>query len=1310
MGMRKRKDNRGSAMVLVIVVIAFVSVLIATLFMMSTINIQMKSVDRKAKENFYSAEGALEQINLGLQNEISEASAIAYTQVMQNYANSALEVERRQRFNAIFLSELKDRIGQSGSNDKYDENNLATYLSDDVRIHTVLSSTKDYRLNQENDSLVLKGLVVTYTDDQQYQSIIETDIRLSAPNLNLIQPSDMPDIFEYSIIANEKLLGNGSGNVTISANVYAGENGLLLDNGANWRFDQAKRVVVRGKVQIPKTAAMTAVTDMDLWAQELVVEGGTLYAKGRTYVANDLVMSNTGSNVTLEGEYYGYGNAERLTDSGLSLPYGGDSSAILINGTQTTLDMTSLRKLLLSGSAQIATGDVQFDREEIEGELPENEPSLETKLRSAVLSAGAYSIQSVGNGLLACSEGNYQNYLVARSGAGEGTAGEGSWERFLLVNNSDGTFSLMDYNKKYVSVQTDDSFALKAVSDEIGANEKFYLYSLEGKPGQYAMKSYANGKYVSIDTYYKEDGDTLNATLCANRDKVTDSNQLFIISRVGDLPVTVEEQDPVMTFTYSNSSTVHITFADPDWGTDGAPGGYGVWISYTVNDTADIKNDVAMEFPANRRHAFTDISTLWDGAVVKYTIRYTTSTGEKQYSGTYTQNPGLGNNGTGEGGFVNGIYSWRLGVENSTEKVYAQTTEWSNGQIKFSAGNVGDADYAWEKFAIVNNDDGTVSLMTRIDPSYISIQDDGSLWATGENIGINEKFRLIFIAKDGGYYRLQTLEGSKGNGKYVCANLNMNNYPAYLVNGDDIQGWEDHFYFDWLEYTTEKGESTPVVVPVTPNYNPVTNMKYETEQSAKATFTTPYWDGSDGEGVTIHYEINGGATTSATMDKSGVNASYIVPGLRDQDKVTYRFTYTYREAGGTLKTATTATSIYIHETQYGSAVNIQGENKDVNLGESLEVKSNQIAYLVPAECIGVNGGETIIGKNPMSASDFTRMMSYADNEERYPDFEIVSFTKEVESLGRSLDEYRTAGTDGYKVVFQQTSDGTLVYFYVDFDSDNSSKYFRDYYAQNQSTLDQYMQSYVSEIRLSSRFTRLTTDGNMVYGTGGGNGSLYLRSNEGYGAYLTSTERSGQKNEETGYQKRFQALYRKLILDYGDLTQTEKVRDVFENLIRYSEEAGGDATSHAFAGISSTGITYSAAWEGGSSITALVVNNKDSGAYHYNSGSDPRREICLIIATGDVVLEQDFSGLVIAKGTVTVANASVNVITGNREKLYKILQTRLDPDDENSETIIEHYFRDGDRYVLDSSLLGEIVGDAAYISYSDLVTYEEWTKR
>ena len=79
--MKKQKrsnSNRGGAMISVIIAMTVVGILGAVVLSISYTNFRMKQIDKKSKENFYSAEAVLDDIMVGLQEVVSEQYKIVY--------------------------------------------------------------------------------------------------------------------------------------------------------------------------------------------------------------------------------------------------------------------------------------------------------------------------------------------------------------------------------------------------------------------------------------------------------------------------------------------------------------------------------------------------------------------------------------------------------------------------------------------------------------------------------------------------------------------------------------------------------------------------------------------------------------------------------------------------------------------------------------------------------------------------------------------------------------------------------------------------------------------------------------------------------------------------------------------------------------------------------------------------------------------------------------------------------------------------------------------------------------------------------
>ena len=373
------RDNAGSSMVLVIVAIAFVAILGATIMWMSLNNYMMKVTDSRQKESFYSAETVMEQIIAGLQEDASAAVADSYTKVLQKYSNST-DAQRVYEFQQEYFNMLTKELEDSSNTFKLSK--LVGYvdpalLSASGRTRELTSACVMERVGAGAGGvptgIVLKDIHLVFEDARGYTSIINTDIVIGVPDIDFTQSASVPDIFSYCLVADRSLTGKtGTGLVTVNGSIYGGsgytdeeiaadaakkdKNGITLND--KWKIQNADKVVTNKDITLANTNAALTVGGADdddiplLWAENINVDHGTMKLHAKTYIADDLTIAGTGSAVTLEKGYYGYGNS--LTDTAAS-------SAIVINGLNTTLNMQKLDELLLAGHAYIGTSAVAPD-------------------------------------------------------------------------------------------------------------------------------------------------------------------------------------------------------------------------------------------------------------------------------------------------------------------------------------------------------------------------------------------------------------------------------------------------------------------------------------------------------------------------------------------------------------------------------------------------------------------------------------------------------------------------------------------------------------------------------------------------------------------------------------------------------------------------------------------------------------------------------------------------------------------------------------------------------------------------------------
>lgn len=397
-------NNNGSTMMIVMVAVSLIGVLATVLMSMAYTNYNMKVTEINSKKNFYSAEVVLDQINLGLQREVSESLEDAYIRAMQRYTLDD-DNTRNTQFANYYIGELRNRLKDEDFDSQYQieavdtdfdgvkDKGLVSYLDvalqnayasgellitaspkasgvgGDITMESVARARTDTLTGNtvyESQGLVLYNLRIEYTDDSLYTTVIETDIRLETPELTLVTKTALPEVFDYSIVADAGILGGvAGGTTTFTGNVFAGNDtltptdkgGLSVTQGHTWNFNGESRIVAAGPARVATTATLTASEDTECWFESIYLPknpntaSGTVKLEGATYVADDLTMEGSQANVTLKGKYYGFGNGADAKSS----------SAIILNGKDATLDMSGLEKLMLGGNAYVQTSQVSYD-------------------------------------------------------------------------------------------------------------------------------------------------------------------------------------------------------------------------------------------------------------------------------------------------------------------------------------------------------------------------------------------------------------------------------------------------------------------------------------------------------------------------------------------------------------------------------------------------------------------------------------------------------------------------------------------------------------------------------------------------------------------------------------------------------------------------------------------------------------------------------------------------------------------------------------------------------------------------------------
>ena len=358
---RIRRDNRGSAIVMVVIALSFIGILGVTVMWISLSNYRMKENDSSNKQGFYTAESVLEQIKIGLQGDASKASAAAYSVVMQNFSEWN-EDQRQSMFQQEFKKNLVAILSDgTGTTNHYSVDHLASFIDGNLHISTdstdkgdpiryLTGSTVigDYEVASGSAAyLMIEDIELEFTDDEGYYSNITTDIMINAPATSFMDTSTLPPIFKYALIADTGV-EVGEGSLSVKGSMYAGEEGIRTNKNIN--VNDASYTVTKGPLDIGFGDETIDVVSNVMYASDIKIRNANLVVNSNTRVADDLTLNGTTPKVTLSGTYTGFGDS--MTDTA-------QSSAILINGLKANVNMNGLNNLIVAGHSFVGTSKAQ---------------------------------------------------------------------------------------------------------------------------------------------------------------------------------------------------------------------------------------------------------------------------------------------------------------------------------------------------------------------------------------------------------------------------------------------------------------------------------------------------------------------------------------------------------------------------------------------------------------------------------------------------------------------------------------------------------------------------------------------------------------------------------------------------------------------------------------------------------------------------------------------------------------------------------------------------------------------------------------
>lgn len=358
-----KENNKGFTLASLLIIMLLASVLAALLLTITVLNVQSKQVDRKSKETFYLSESIVDEIQAGIEAELGEALGNAYAEALPNLKSNSVEELKTNYANKI-ISILFNKYTEHNYTETYDNsadykiNILKGYLSDKIidHVNSVKLTPGKVYVDKTRYRMILKDLHIEYTTVDGYISRMQMDFVIQVPDTRFDNPGFYLTLGDYSIITDDFLTNNQSQTAKIKGSVYAGKG--IVAKGSSSRFDFSSDDIVTRQAIASDTGGEIDISGLDgmcrVWADTIKTSNvmnqtsdaptRITITNGKCFVKNDLVLDARSNNVSIGGDYFGFGNNKNKPD---------ESSAIIINGRKSTLDLTGVSNMMLAGRAYI---------------------------------------------------------------------------------------------------------------------------------------------------------------------------------------------------------------------------------------------------------------------------------------------------------------------------------------------------------------------------------------------------------------------------------------------------------------------------------------------------------------------------------------------------------------------------------------------------------------------------------------------------------------------------------------------------------------------------------------------------------------------------------------------------------------------------------------------------------------------------------------------------------------------------------------------------------------------------------------------
>ncbi len=302
------KDNRGAALVSIMIAVAFISILASAILYMSYSNYQMKLVNYQSKVNFYGTEKDMTEVSTVIRNHIaSESDPLQELKDTVGY----VEVGGFARYNPQYLADLVYPATSFGYTKDLSNPSGITLTTADEQIvfdTTVPTGQANFVIDPDGETITLKGVMIEHYDiESETMHKITTDMVFRYKETAV---SDDPGgVGEFSVLMDSNMSIDGSTaavRVAMYGNVFIGPGTYYYTNDADSR------------TVVPAQKDALVLSGDSVFTQK----GDYMIVFGNLVLQDNAVLNVLSGRLTVFGDIKISGNAALLCEGKLYLPEG----------------------------------------------------------------------------------------------------------------------------------------------------------------------------------------------------------------------------------------------------------------------------------------------------------------------------------------------------------------------------------------------------------------------------------------------------------------------------------------------------------------------------------------------------------------------------------------------------------------------------------------------------------------------------------------------------------------------------------------------------------------------------------------------------------------------------------------------------------------------------------------------------------------------------------------------------------------------------------------------------------------------------